>query len=82
MCVSTTIFSDKKVALITASASGQKGHEELNLIMKTLGAVFNDETSILISGIRGKIDAEGRVSDTETSAKITNLVRKLYENIA
>ncbi len=81
-CVSTTIFSDKKVALITASASGQKGHEELNLIMKTLGAVFTDEVSILISGIRGKIDTEGRVIEEQTSAKITNLVEKLYENIA
>lgn len=81
-CVSTTIFSDKNVALITASASGQKGHEELNLIMKTLGAVFNDETSILISGVRGKIDTEGRVIEAETSVKITNLIRKFYENIA
>ena len=28
-CVSTTVFSDKPMGLITASASGQKGHEEL-----------------------------------------------------
>src|SRR5690606_17140350 len=28
-CISTTIFSDKPMGLITASANGQKGHEEL-----------------------------------------------------
>ncbi|GGD80658.1 NAD(P)H dehydrogenase (quinone) [Emticicia aquatilis] len=81
-CVSTTIFSDKKVALITASASGQKGHEELNLIMKTLGAVFNDETSILISGVRGKIDVDGKIIHEETLEKVTNLVKKLLEDLA
>jgi chromate reductase, NAD(P)H dehydrogenase (quinone) len=35
-CVSTTIFSKKNVGLITASASGEKAHEELQLIMKTI----------------------------------------------
>lgn len=37
--VSTTVFSEKPVAVITASASGERGHEELLLILKTLGAV-------------------------------------------
>lgn len=80
-CVSTTVFSDKKVALITASASGQKGHQELNLIMKTLGTVFNDETSILISGIRGKIGDDGKIIHEETLADIINLVKKLLESL-
>ncbi|WP_228520428.1 NAD(P)H-dependent oxidoreductase [Flavobacterium sp. CSZ] len=60
-CVSTTIFSDKKVGLITASASGEMAHEQLILIMKTLEAQFTDETLLLIQGIRGKIDHDAKV---------------------
>lgn len=55
-CVSTTVFSEKALGIITASAHGQKGHEELKLIMKTLMTKFNEETTLLISGIRGKIN--------------------------
>ena len=28
-CISTTIFSDKPTAIITASANGERGHEEV-----------------------------------------------------
>lgn len=54
-CVSVTVFSDKPCGLITASAQGEKGHEELQLLMKTLMAGFMDETTLWISGIKGKI---------------------------
>ncbi|MEO7978538.1 NAD(P)H-dependent oxidoreductase [Flavobacterium sp.] len=65
-CVSTTIFSNKKVGLITASASGKMGHEQLLLIMKTIEARFENNTQILIQGIRGKIDEEGNIINEET----------------
>ena len=40
-CVATTIFTDKPTGLITASANGLQGHEELKLIMRTRsGAVL------------------------------------------
>ncbi|MES2848020.1 MAG: NADPH-dependent FMN reductase [Bacteroidota bacterium] len=65
-CVSTTIFSDKPTGLITASASGQKGHEELQLIMKTVMAVFTNETTLLIQGVKGKIDKQGKITDSKT----------------
>ncbi len=63
--VSTTIFSDKTLGIITASAHGEKGHEELQLIMKTLMARFNTNTTLLIKGIKGKFSASGEVSDEE-----------------
>ena len=72
-CVSTTVFSDKPVGLITASASGQKGHEELLLIMKTIYAKFTDETTLLIQGIKGKIDGQGRIADTKTNSDLLKL---------
>lgn len=62
-CVSTILFSDKPVGIITASADGRKGHEELQLIMKTIGAIFNNETTLLIQGIKGKFDEKGHLKD-------------------
>jgi NAD(P)H-dependent FMN reductase len=82
-CVSTTIFSDKPTGLITASASGQKGHEELKLIMKTLMATFTDETSLLIQGVKGKINEKGEITDAKTSQDLQNFIhsfRTLMEN--
>ncbi|WP_281226045.1 NADPH-dependent FMN reductase [Flavobacterium aquiphilum] len=80
-CVSTTVFSEKPTAIITASASGEKGHEELQLIMKTLMAKFTPETTLLIQGIKGKIDAQGLL-DTSTKkdlANFTDAFKKLIE---
>lgn len=65
-CVSTTVFSDKALGIITASAHGQKGHEELQLIMKTIMTKFNEETTLLIQGIKGKINEQGQIKDAQT----------------
>ena len=66
-CISTTVFSDKPSGLITASASGLKGHEELQLIMKTAMAQFSDETMLLIQGVKGKINNQGQIIDSKTT---------------
>ena len=73
-CVSTTVFSEKPIGLITASASGQKGHEELQLIMKTVMAKFTDETTLLIPGIKGKMDEGGNITDNKTKADLVNFI--------
>jgi NAD(P)H-dependent FMN reductase len=65
-CVATTVFSNKPTGLITASADGRKGHEELQLLMKTLGCRFSEETTLLISGVKGKISESGVISDDKT----------------
>jgi NAD(P)H-dependent FMN reductase len=73
-CISTTIFSDKPSGLITASASGQKGHEELQLIMKTAMAKFTNETTLLIQGVKGKFDEQGNLSDLETQKQLDKFI--------
>lgn len=73
-CVSTTVFTDKPIGLITASASGQKGHEELQLIMKTVMTKFTDETTMLISGIKGKLDSNGTINNVETRKLLDNFI--------
>jgi NAD(P)H-dependent FMN reductase len=65
-CVATTVFSDKPTGLITASAHGEKGHEELQLIMKTLDAKLTKDTTLLIKGVKGKINRDSQLLDPST----------------
>ena len=65
-CIATTVFSDKPAGLITASANGEKGHEELQLIMRTAMTVFTAETTLLIQGVKGKVDLQGQITDPGT----------------
>src|SRR5690606_12338851 len=71
-CVSTTLFTDKPTGIITASASGQKGHEELQLIMGTLMAKITDETTLLIQGVKGKFDEQGNITNADTLKQLGN----------
>ncbi|TNE79937.1 MAG: NAD(P)H-dependent oxidoreductase [Bacteroidetes bacterium] len=81
-CVSTTVFSDKPVGIITASASGEKGHEELILILKTIQAQVNLETCLLIRGIKGKYNTSTHSFEENTMQElhqlITNFKRILF----
>lgn len=82
-CVSTTVFSQKPIGLITASASGIKGHEELQLVMKTVETKFNEDTTLLISGIKGKFDQSGTLTDQNTIESLhafTTAFDKLLRN--
>ncbi len=72
--VSTVVFSDKPLGIITASASGEKGHGQLQLIMQTLGANFNEDTLLLISGIKGKINEQGEITHIDTLQKVENFI--------
>ena len=73
-CVSTTLFSGKPVGLITASAQGEMGHKELQIIMQTLMASCNEQTSLLISGIKGKVNTLGQITDSKTVADLTHFL--------
>ncbi|HEY1869905.1 MAG TPA: NAD(P)H-dependent oxidoreductase, partial [Chitinophagaceae bacterium] len=73
-CVSTTVFSKKPTGLITASASGDKGHEELKLIMRTIETVFNNDTTLLIKGIKGKVDVNGNITDDKTNKDLVAFI--------
>lgn len=78
--VSTVIFSDKPVGLITASASGAKGHEELQLILRTLGASLRDNTQLLIQGVKGKITPEGAITHQETKRLLEDFMKNFLNN--
>jgi len=73
-CVATTVFSNKPTGIITASASGEKGHEELQMIMKTVMADFTENTTLLIQGVKGKINEQGEITDSTTKQDLKNFV--------
>ena len=75
--VATDIFDQKPSVLITASASGEKGQEELHLIMNTLGAKFSEESTLLIPGVKGRFNTDGQLTDPDT----IKALRQLSENI-
>lgn len=77
-CVSTTVFSTKPIGLITASASGEKGHQELKLIMKTLETNFTNETTLLIQGIKGKINKDGAIADKKIEINLNKFIKSFY----
>lgn len=80
--VSTIVFSDKPVALITASGLGEKAHESLQLIMKTVGAVFNKQTQLLISGARSKVNSNGEITNEATLSKVTELIEAFIKLVS
>jgi len=56
-------FSNKPVALITASTSGKKGHQALLDVLKVVGAVPASESQLLIPFAQTKIDRANGVTD-------------------
>ena len=78
--VSTSIFTKKPTELIVASADGVKVLEELELIMKTIQASITRETTLLIQGVKGKINPEGQLVDEKTEKKITTF-NKAFINL-
>lgn len=78
-CVATNIFASKPTGLITASANGEKGHEELQLIMKTVMARFTTDTTMLIQGVKGKIDKQGFITDNKTRDDLDKFIAAFKE---
>jgi chromate reductase len=72
--VSTTLFTDKPTALITAASSGQKAFEALNLLMRTLSVRLTDNGALLISAPKTKVSKEGVITDTATLQAIRELM--------
>jgi NAD(P)H-dependent FMN reductase len=72
--VSTTVFSDKPVALIVASGLGEKTFESLTLIMNTVGAKIGEHAKLLIQGARSKIHKDGNM-DEQTLIALKKLMQ-------
>lgn len=78
--VSTTVFSNKPVAMIVAAASGEKAYESLSLILTTIEAILPERSKLLIQGAKGKIDKEG-IKDATVKKRIQEVITSLMESI-
>ena len=78
--VSTIEFSHKPVALITASSSGQKGHQSLLDTLKVIECDIPEASQLLISFVKTKIK-DGKIVDAGTLVQVKKLVNSLLETI-
>ena len=79
--VSSGDFSGKPTALITASLSGEKAHESLLLTLKTVETNMDENSALLISYARSKVNAEGAVSDTPTIEALKVLIKSFIRTM-
>ncbi len=75
--VSSMEFSQKPVALITASLSGEKAHSSLSGTLLIIEARMTADTRLLISHVKTKVNSEGEITDPETLSGINKLIKSL-----
>lgn len=79
--VSSTAFSDKPVALITAASSGEKAHAALLLTLNAIGTKIPEGATLLISFIRSKLNGKKEVTDIATADAIKETVNTFIKTI-
>lgn len=75
--VSSGEFYSKTVGLITASSQGEKGHAAMMLVLTAMGARIIEDSSMIISFVRSKLDSAGKIKDEE----LANTLRRAVENL-
>lgn len=79
--VGTTAFSDKPVALITAASQGQKAHAALLNTLTAIGTKMNDDSNLLISFIRSKLNERNEIKDAATLDAVKKTVGSFIKAI-
>jgi chromate reductase, NAD(P)H dehydrogenase (quinone) len=77
--VSSSGFSHKPVALITASSQGYRGHASLLETLKMIEAVVSEETQLVIPFARTKVSNDNRIIDAETQENVVKVMNALEE---
>lgn len=75
--VSSTVFSKKPTALITASSLGEKGHASLLETLKIIECNITEDTQLLIPHIKTKVNAAGEITDEKTLKEVNFLLMSL-----
>jgi chromate reductase len=79
--VSSSSFSHKPVALITASSMGEKAHASLLVTLKVIEADISDTTQLLIPFIKAKINKVPEITDEATLQHVKELIAAFGEMI-
>lgn len=74
-------FSGKPIAFITAASSGEYAHESLGKILGAIDTRIPSGGSLLIQGIRGKLNQEGIFTDQRLTADIQAVIDALLHAI-
>jgi chromate reductase len=74
-------FFGKPVVFITASTGGEHAHESLRKILTAIDTRIPEGGSLLISGIRGKLNAEGNFTDPDLLVRVQLVVDSLLHVI-
>lgn len=75
--VSSMHFSKKPVALITAGTSGHKAHQSLLGTLLIIESRISEDTQIVVSSVRTKVNDQGVVTDEVTLTAIRKLIQSL-----
>ncbi len=78
--VSTTAFSHKPTALITAGLSGQKGHKALMETLTIIEADIPESSQLIIQFAKTKIKSD-TIADEPTKAEVMNVMDSLLRII-
>ncbi|MEP6944272.1 MAG: NADPH-dependent FMN reductase [Acidobacteriota bacterium] len=78
--VSSAEFSHKPTALITASSVGEKGHASLLETLRVIEVNITDETQLLISHAKLKVNNDYKITDLKTLAEVEMLIQA-FENV-
>ena len=79
--VSTGELVHKPLALITAATGGDKAHAALLNTFTALSTNVTEETSLLISYIRAKMNPAGEITDAATLEAIQKVLSSLLSTI-
>ncbi len=79
--VSSTAFSDKPVALITAASNGEKAHASMALTLGALGSIISEQTKLLIPFIKTKLDEKGQLTDGDVLNSIKWVIHALLQGV-
>ena len=76
--VSSMEFSQKPVALITASTAGERAHQSLLGTLLIIESKMTVQTQFIVSGIKAKISSQNEITDPLVLKQTEVLIRALY----
>jgi chromate reductase len=79
--ISSSEFPHKPTMLITASTDGKYGHRALLETLKVIEARNVENLQLVISFVKTKISADGKITDEKTLSEVKKLIVKFNETL-
>ena len=80
--VSSGEFVNKPTGVISAATGGEYAHASLTETLSVMSAQLPEGASLIISFVRTKIDADGRITDAQTAMSVQAVLNTLIEAVA